>query len=173
MRRIRRGALLIGLAAAALGAPPAVADAMNCATSDYSTGPGIIYSGSYADTCICSDNVREVLRETLVGSSSRLKHVWEFAEVPPGTHSLLVEGYRPSNAEGDDFQFFYGTVPGPFYIKIQGAIINSSTETTFVVPMGLTTTSWGPVYIDIEDTKTTGGTLDFVYLDRVVILTEP
>ena len=141
-----------------------------CATSDYSTSPGVITGGSYADTC-ASDNIRETFAETLQAGKSRLKHTWLFQNVPAGTHTLLVEGSRPSNSEGDNFQFYRSTVPGSFYIKIQGALINTVGETTIYSATGLTTTQVGSIYIRMEDTNPNGSQLDNVYIDRVILLT--
>src|SRR5262249_11396207 len=55
-------------------------------SSDYQTGPGTIFSGNYLLTYE-SDDVYEVLRESLVNGISHLTHTWRFYGVPAGSHS--------------------------------------------------------------------------------------
>jgi hypothetical protein len=140
------------------------------ASADHSTGPGIILSGDYTFTHT-SDDVREVLRETLQGTKSRLTHLWRFDNVPAGSHSLVWEGLRPQNPDGDNFQISWSTsAAGPWTNVV---LIDKVFEPTGGLPavMGSTATI-GAIYIRIQDTKPSGTSLDTVEIDYLVITTQ-
>ncbi|MGH9869317.1 MAG: hypothetical protein ACREAA_14285 [Candidatus Polarisedimenticolia bacterium] len=135
---------------------------------------GSICNGSYTTTQT-SNNVRECLQEALSGGIAKLSHTWRFDNVPAGTISLIYEGNRPNNADGDNFKFsgHYYTEEGPYFILMPGAIINSPLElqggfqhfTNWDLPYQ---TSF---YINIRDTA--GGTnLDTVNIDYLAVCSE-
>src|SRR5438445_3878588 len=86
---------------------PASAVTYTLACADYRIGPGTIIGGNYSNTQGIDDNITEDLQETLVGGVSHLTQVWKFCNVPVGTQSLVYEGTRVLNSDGDDFQFSY------------------------------------------------------------------
>ena len=144
------------------------------ADADTSIGPGNLVSGSYLDTR-SSNDVYEVLQESVQQGHSRLVKVWRFDAVPSGsTHTLHVEGHRFTN-DGDDFQFYYSTsASGPFTL-ITGAIINQTADpaggidsSTFGAGLS------GTIYIQVKDTMPNNSTgLDQVYVDDLKIKTQP
>lgn len=141
-------------------------------TSDHHTGPGtIVYPSSHLDTRV-SDDYRETLQEGLVGGHSQLTHVWRFDNVPEGEHSLIYEGIRPNNSEGDNFQFSY-SLDDSVYTDISGALIDKMLE-----PVGGLTVFFGEedhfdtIYIRIQDTQATGGIRDSVSIDYLAIVTD-
>lgn len=106
------------------------------------------------------------------GSRSALEHYWKLQPLPnrPGsTYTMYVVGYRPNNAENDNFAFFYstagqfGTYSGPT------VTINTATETTFsyVLPSLGGKTVW----IKVVDTDRTNNNinLDNVYVNTLNI----
>jgi hypothetical protein len=141
------------------------------AMNDFQTDPGTIESGTHQDTWI-SNNVREVFKEERVTGKSRLTQIWQFGGVPAGQHELLVEGYRPDNTEGDNFQFSVST-DGQNFTEVVGAVINSATETTNIYPItGIPESTL--IYVKMEDTnRTWGHILDEVYVDHLAIRTQP
>ncbi len=137
---------------------------------------GSITAGSYVST-LSSDNVRESLREaadsTDVGQS-RLEHIWRVDNVPVGSsHSLGLEGNRPSGTDSDNFQFQYST-DGINFSDIAGALISTPMEAPFgYFPFGPAGIG-GTIYIRVKDTNTTSGTpLDTVNIDKLSIKTTP
>jgi len=128
-----------------------------------------------------SDDVREVLQESLVNNVSRLIHTWRFDNVPAGSsHQLNIEGTRPSNPpENDNFKFLYAQaqangLPGPF-TEIPSAVISSGLEPQggFNITFGTGSMS-GRIYIQVQDTNQTSGTvLTVVNIDRIAIKTLP
>jgi hypothetical protein len=142
------------------------------ASADHETPLGqVVPPTSYRDTQI-SDDVREVLEEGLDTQSppaSRLDHRWRFdgvlRDVP---RKLILEGYRPSNSEGDNFKFYWSN-DGSTWTEIAGAEIKKIIEPQggLLYPFG------GPysstVYIRVQDTQTSGELLDRVYIDFLAI----
>jgi hypothetical protein len=124
----------------------------------------VIEDTSWTDTWT-SNNVREILEEGLNGGASRLDHVWRFdnltTDVP---RSLVLEGLRPNNPDGDNFQFYYSN-NGTSFTAITGALINKIFEPAggLVYPFGGT---YSPtVFIKVLDTQATGSSLDTVEID--------
>jgi len=144
------------------------------ASSDYQTGPGIIYQGSYWDTQV-EDGVFEILQETVQGGISRLSHTWKFTNVPDGCLLLNYAADRVKGTDNDDFKFSWapdvGGVPGAFE-DIPGAVVMKP----FHLIGGVTMSFGGPgagstVYIRIQDTnQTSGSSLDKVSVDRIAVL---
>jgi hypothetical protein len=139
---------------------------------------GTIAAGSHLDVRT-SNNVREQLTEALLGGVSRLSHVWRFEGVPilptiPSTTlKLYLEGYRPANSEGDNFQFAYSVNEGSTWSNISGAVIKSPLEPTgisYVIGQPVHT---GTILIRVEDTnQASGSQLDSVFIDRLVLRIE-
>lgn len=146
---------------------------LTLATSDDGTSPGSICGGSYQDTWY-SDNVDECLQE---GTNDHLSHTWEFANIPGGVQSLIWEGHRPSNTDGDNFKFSagYEDANGLHFVLFPGAVISTPFE-----PVGGIKTSMGTTTIDdsndwyiyIKDTASGGSHSDTVYIDYLAICTE-
>ena len=142
-------------------------------TTDYlaaseQTNPGNRVSGSYLDTR-SSDNVRETLIEG--GSQHRLVHVYEIDNIAPASsQTLVVEGSRPDNSDGDDFKILYRwsssacTTSGIFLNS--GILINSSTEQTYSATI---TNSSGRLCVAVDD-STGGSNNDTVSIDYVAVL---
>ena len=98
------------------------------AAAEYSTGLETIVSGSYAQTQ-ASDDAYEVLQEVLQGGVSVLEHVWRFDNVPLGSClTLNLEGNRPSNPDGDGFNFYWSEPLDDPYTPIQNVEINLPAE---------------------------------------------
>lgn len=139
------------------------------AAADQQTTFGqVVPPSTYADTQTSND-VREVLEEGLVAGASRLDHEWRFDNVEMDVpRNLIREGYRPLNAEGDNFKFYWSN-DRAIWTEIAGAEINKAFELQGgdVFPFG------GPysptVYIKVKDTITTGGLLDRVNIDFLAI----
>jgi len=144
------------------------------ASADDTNGPGIIFSGSYADTWT-SNNVWEVLREEVSGNTSLLVHTWRFDNVPAGTsHALHLEGNRPNNADGDNFQFYYST-DGTNFSIISGALINKGLEQPGGGDYSIAVGTGGTWYIRVLDTNAGAGKtgLDTVKVDHLSLKTVP
>ena len=130
------------------------------------TNPGFIFSGGLTDTYV-SDNTREVLQES--GTNHRLFHVYTIEKVPAGSsQTLKVEGYRPSNSDGDNFAILYqwttsATCPtsGPY--QTSGIVINSGTESTYSANVG---NASGRLCVAVDD-NTGGSNNDKVYIDKI------
>jgi len=144
------------------------------ATSDTPPNPGTILAGSYVDTSF-SDDQYEVLKEGLQSGKSKLNYVWQFSALPTGqSHKLHVEGHRPSNSEGDNFQFSYST-NGTTYMTILNALISTTSDvaggTDYTFGSGGLS---GTIYIRVQDTnQSSGSALDTVYVDHLTIRTVP
>jgi hypothetical protein len=139
---------------------------------------GTIAAGSHLDVRT-SNNLREQLKEALSGGVSRLSHRWQFNSVPktttgpPTRLKLVLEGYRPNNAEGDNFQFAYSTDGANSWTNINGGVINSQFEGIFTIDLGQPAQQVGTIYIRVEDTNQTSGTaLDSVFIDYLVLRVE-
>ena len=141
------------------------------ASADHLTTKGrVVPPTSYSDT-LTSNDVREVLEEGLDAGASRLDHEWRFDNVVRDVpRNLIREGYRPLNAEGDNFKFYWSNDREPSsWTEIAGAEINKAFELQGgdVFPFG------GPwsstVYIKVQDTIPTGGLLDRVNIDFLAI----
>lgn len=132
---------------------------------------GVVPPTNFTDTRT-SDDVREVLEEGLDTQSppaSRLDHRWRFDNVLRDVpRKLIVEGYRPSNSEGDNFMFYWSN-DGLDWTEIAGAEIKKVIE----LQGGLLYSFGGPyastVYIRVQDTQTSGQVLDRVYIDYLGI----
>lgn len=144
---------------------------------------GTIFSGSFVATQAHDEQptqVTEVLREVVVGSQSQLSHAWRFDNVPAGsTYKLHFEGSRPANADGDDFQFYWGTsANGPFTSIGTSARITQPTETpggTDSSTFSPTNFTGGTLYINIQDTNRANNkkSLDTVSIDHLEVLRVP
>jgi PKD repeat protein len=127
-------------------------------------------SGDYTDT-YNSDDVYEVLTEGESGGKpsrrySTLEHKWNFNVTAGATVVFFVEGYRPDNAEGDNFSFEYSTDDVNYTSLVA---INSSTEQTYSASMPSSVS--GTVYIRVVDTDHGQGNQvsDDVYVDYMYI----
>jgi len=140
-------------------------------TSDFTTGPGSIAAGDHTDT-ESSNDAWEVFTEG--GSQHQLWHVWKFLDVPSGTsHRLVVEGYRPSNSDDDDFNLLYkwsSTCTGVF--QQTGLTINmeSGDEQAMSTTIGPGSNS-GTLCIAIDDSAG-GSANDTVLIDHLYVVTE-
>jgi hypothetical protein len=136
---------------------------------------GTIVQGNYEATRL-SDDVREGLREG--GSGAPLIHTWRFENVQPGTsHELILEGYRPRNSNGDDFQFsfFVGAAfdAGTVFTDIPEARISKDFELQggaahLMSPEPIS----GTVFIRVRDTAG-GNKSDTVYVDYLAVRANP
>ncbi|MDD3642762.1 MAG: PKD domain-containing protein [Candidatus Krumholzibacteria bacterium] len=131
-------------------------------------------SGGYAATH-ASDNVRESITEILSSNHPRKKtsyldHRWTFS-VPSGSSapSFYLEGYRPSNPDGDDFVFACST-DGSAWTNL--VTIASATEQVYSASLPVGTS--GTVYIRVLDTDGSWDrvSLDAIYVDEMYIQTE-
>jgi hypothetical protein len=129
------------------------------------TNSGSIFSGNRTNTFV-SDDSREVLQEG--GTNHRLFHVYEILAIPSAsTQTLKVEGYRPSNSDGDDFQILFKwsgtacTTTGIY--QSCGVSINSGSESTYSCNVG---NSSGRLCVAIDDTAA-GSNNDKVYIDKM------
>jgi len=172
--------LLLGVLALLLVAAnlPAQADTFTTACADVRTSPGTITSGSYVDTQGADDAVTENMQETSSGGASHLTHVWKFCNVPAGALSLVYEGTRATNSDGDNFQFYYNLSCDPGgdtgFQTITGAIINHPFYPTggLTSSMNITTTATVDIYLMIKDTAA-GSNNDTVKIDYLAIKTVP
>jgi len=128
-------------------------------------------SGNFTNT-LASDNVYEGITEIEYANhprkrSSYLEHKWTI-NVGSGGSSMMfyVEGYRPANAEGDNFVFAYSTDNVNF---VDMVTIASGTDQvySYSMPAGLT----GTIYIRVLDTDRSWGNtaFDAVYVDEMYI----
>jgi hypothetical protein len=130
------------------------------------TNPGIIFSGNVTNTYV-SDNTREVLQES--GTNHRLFHVYEINKIPEGSsQTLKVEGYRPSNSDGDNFTILFkwnntSSCSTSGLYQSCGVSINSGSEATYTCNVG---NSSGRLCVAIDD-NTGGSNNDKVYIDKV------
>jgi PKD repeat protein len=128
-------------------------------------------SGDYTDTW-SSDDVRETLTEVLYTGHPRkrysyLEHEWMF-NVTGGTEvTFYLEAYRPSNADGDSFQFEYST-DGATYLAL--ATVSSATEQVYSASLPASTS--GTVYVRVTDTNRSWDytSLDALYIDEMYFL---
>ncbi len=144
------------------------------ASNDYGTTPGQQCGGNYTATFHphSVDGVREAFCELLVGTVSRMAHTWEFKEVAPGDYSILIRGYRYDNTDGDNFQFYAGLSPGPFFQVISGALIDQDfPDEVISAPLPVSPASTASVYVHVRDTNTTSGSsLDVLFVDQVRLI---
>jgi PKD repeat protein len=128
-------------------------------------------SGDFTNT-LASDDVYEGITEVEYTNhprkrSSYLEHKWT-VEVGGGGSSMMfyVEGYRPANADGDDFTFAYSTDNVNFTDMV--TIAGSTDQVySYALPAGLT----GTIYVRVVDTDLSWGntSLDAVYVDEMYI----
>lgn len=125
-------------------------------------------SGDYTDTQ-ASDDTRESITEVASSSHpwkfySYLEHRWTFSVTSASAPTFYVEGYRPSNTDGDDFVFAYSTDGSTYYNMVT---IASGTEQvySYVLPEAVN----GTVYVRVRDTNRTDGatSMDAVYVDEM------
>jgi hypothetical protein len=155
-----------GTGAVFTGPPPFVT-----AADDHVVGVCTVVSGTCAQTRV-SDDVRQVLEEVSQGGVSRLEHIWRFDDVPPGSCiTLNVEGYRPVNSDGDDFQFSWSETLNGTYTDIPNAVIKKALELQGGSDYRFArSAASGTIDIKVSDTnQTSGGGLDRVYIDRLEI----
>lgn len=130
--------------------------------------------GTFAST-VQTDQDRECLKEVLINGKARLDHRWTFNNIPAGTQHLTFEGQRLANSN-DDFQFFY-EAPAAGIVAIPGAVINDTLDRPNTLPMGLTTTQTGTVYVLLNDTyrpiSPSDTQRDTVYVNFLRIVTRP
>ncbi len=140
------------------------------ASGDFGISPGKIVSGSYLSTYL-SDDGREGFQETKDNVRQyHLYQYWSFPGVVGTTHRLHLEGYRPNNSDGDNFQFYDCEGSISSCLGITGALINSSTETDAGADYSFTTSGSGPqtIYILMHDTGP-GRSQNSVYVDQLLI----
>lgn len=128
------------------------------------------FSGTYANTYV-SDNVYEIITESVstnhpVKITSNAEHIWNFNLGSGGSNmQFVLEAYRPTNADGDNFIFEYST-DGATYLSL--VTVASATEQAYTVNLsGLT----GTVYVKVRDSNRSWGatSLDDVYVDEMYI----
>jgi outer membrane protein assembly factor BamB len=137
---------------------------------------GTRVSGTYVSTQLVGSG-QETLREG--PPTNRLRHTWVFDNVPVGfTHQLYFQATRPDNSEKENFQFYWAPpladgTPGTF-TSISGAVVSTPTP-----PGAVTSGTFGPaglvgkVFIQVRDTKASGGLLDSVSIDYLAIRATP
>ena len=107
-----------------------------------------------------------------------LTHIWRFANLPLGDHYLIFEGNRPSNTDGDNFQFsrkLESCTGFCLYNHISGALINHVFEPVggTKVSLNLSTEEDGEnLLLRIKDTVVSGTDLATVNIDYLAICTE-
>jgi len=163
------------LAAASVSTVSATTDTVACA--DYRTTIGTVTCGNYVSTQGADDSVFECLQEGTSGGLSHLEHVWKFCNVPVGSQSIVFEGTRAMNSDGDNFQLYYNIgadCSTPLYQPITGALINHNFYPSggLVNSMSITTTATTDFYVLIKDTAG-GSNLDTVKIDYLAIRTSP
>ena len=168
-------ALLILAAAASISTVGATTDTLPCA--DFRTTVGTITCGSYVSTQGADDSVFECLQEGTSGGLSHLEYVWKFCNVPVGSQSLVYEGTRVMNSDGDNFQFYYNIgcdCSTSLYQPSTGAVINHNFYPTggLVSSMSITTTATTDFYVMVKDTAG-GSNCDTVKIDYLAIRTSP
>jgi PKD repeat protein len=89
-------------------------------------------TGTYANTQT-ADGVCEILTEVESDihawkSYSMLDHRWQFNVAPGAWHILHIDGYRPDNADGDNFTFEWSIDDSCFYPLVT---INSATQQSY------------------------------------------
>ncbi|MFQ6059717.1 MAG: hypothetical protein ACE5KV_00265, partial [Thermoplasmata archaeon] len=116
----------------------------------------------------------EVKRKS--GQTSRLDHVWKF-DVDGGgdAYKFYVEAYRPTNAEGDDFEFEWSlsdTGPWSDLLTVTKAADDDKTQSASMP----TTIGGNVVYVRVIDTDITAGNLqndtvyvDYMRIDKIVV----
>ncbi len=127
-------------------------------------------SGNYTNTQ-SSDNSYESITERESGGkpanrNSYLEHKWNFNVPSSSALTFYVEGYRPNNAEGDNFTFAYSTDNNNFTNLVT---VNSATEQVYSA--SIPSSVFGTVYIRVVDTDQSTGAknLDAVYIDEMYI----
>jgi len=165
--------VLILAGAASISSVAASTDTV--ATSDYRTTIGTITCGSFADTQDPNDAVYECLKEGTSGGVSHLEHVWKIPNVPPGAQSIVIEGIRAMNSDGDNFQFSYNIgcdCSTTMYQTITGAVVDHNFYPSggLVLSMNITTTVTTDFYIMVRDTAG-GSNLDTVKIDYLAVRT--
>jgi PKD repeat protein len=130
-----------------------------------------IVSGDFTNT-FASDNIYESISEIEYTNhprkrSSYLEHKW-MIDVGGGGSSMMfyVEGYRPDNAEGDNFVFAYSTDDVTYNDMV--TIASASEQVySYSLPAGIT----GTVYIRVVDTDLSWGntSMDAVFVDEMYI----
>jgi hypothetical protein len=143
------------------------------ASSDDGIGPGQTCGGDYTNTH-ASDDSDQCLQETLQNGVSHLAKAWGFGSVPAGAQSIIWEGHRPNNADGDNFKLCASWTDddGPHFI-LPCITIDRNFEVVggTKVPLNDTSTDTFNWTISIKDTA--GGTnLDTVYIDYLAFCTE-
>ena len=115
----------------------------------------------------------QVLREQHNGGKpasrvSSLDHRWTFELGSGVAQNLVIEGYRPANDEGDDFQFSISVNGGPFGSVLH--TIDDASAQTVTIPLPVDVT--GTVVVRVVDTNRTMGfsDLDELHLDQVYLL---
>ncbi len=147
----------------------AAADTTVCPSSQSIT-VGSIDSGARTDLCAI-DGATETLLEGLQNGKSKLRAFWTFPNVPAGDISINFYGTRPTNSEGDNFQFGYNTNGKIIYQSIDGALIDSPSAPSGGITIPLYhTTQTTTFYVALWDTNANGPILDTVTLDDVVII---
>ncbi len=100
--------------------------------------------------------------------NSALVHKWNFTLSGVGDTEFLVEANHTSNAEGDDFTFYY-SVDDVTYTPMLTVTktVDDNTYQSFTLPAGIT----GKVYVKVEDTDRTPGNSvkDSLYIDHMFI----
>ena len=130
-------------------------------------------TGTYADT-FTSNNVYEVIREVLRPgyTYSWCEHKWTYNVRAGSSIQFRVEAYRPSNPDSDNFQFAYSTNGTTWTNTVSiTKTSDNNTDQTYSLPAGTS----GTVYVRVVDTNRSNnrGSLDYLYIDRLVIRSNP
>ncbi len=147
---------------------------LTLASADDGIGPGQTCGGDYTNTH-ASDDSNQCLQETLQSGVSHLGKAWRFANVPAGAQSMIWEGHRPGNADGDNFKLnaSYIDENGPHFLFTPFATIDKNFEVVGGTKLSLNYTSLDTLDWQINIKDTAGGTnLDTVYIDYLAFCTE-
>jgi len=111
------------------------------------------------------------------GQTSRLDHVWDFGSPAGGgdAYKFYVEAYRPTNAEGDNFQFQYSQYEdGPWSDLV---MVSKSVDDDKLQSATMPTSVGGKqIYVRVIDTDGTLNNLqndtlyvDYLRIDRLIV----
>ena len=132
---------------------------------------GAVTAGDLAST-YGSDGVYEVITEEPYNGSkrSRLEHAWSFSVTGGSSATLLVEAFRPNALE--DFVVSY-SLDGASWID--AFAITKSFDDDLAQDFSLPAGTSGTVFVRVTDTDRSRpeGSLESVFVDRLVIVTTP
>ena len=116
------------------------------------------------------ESIREVLRSGY--NYSWCEHKWVFNVRAGSGIQFRVEAYRPSNSDSDNFTFAYSLNDSTYTSTVTvSKSSDDNTDQTYSLPAGTS----GTVYVRVRDTNRSSGktSLDYVYIDRLVIRSTP